>query len=115
MSKVKVEERIIIDLTATEEICDELTRFLMDKFPDNNIEVGVLSETEFEITTTCYGEGNYYPGCRTLPNGDPGYPDEWEAEFDLYEEDIESSVEEFVGEHDYDIEWFVYSEKEFNL
>lgn len=44
-------------------------------------------------------EGYYYPGCRYTRNGD-GYPDEYDVEFDLYEDDIRDLSRKFETENE---------------
>ena len=51
-------------------------------------------EGVYAVTIKQYGEGTFYPGCRTLSNGDPGYPDEVDMEV-LYDEDVKDLIKEF--------------------
>lgn len=49
-----------------------------------------IDSDEDEVYIGLYesAEYTYYPGCYTLSNGDPGYPDEWDSDLELYDKDV---------------------------
>lgn len=75
-------------------------------------------DMEYELTTDEYpytligiedGVETVYPGCYTLSNGDPGYPDEYEDNLEVCEDDVEQFIDEFAKARSYEFEYYVSS------
>ena len=99
--KQKMRQTITVKIKAEEEqYVTELVDKLETEFPaadwDYNYIVVNGELDHYEITGVETAIGSFYPGVLTLPNGDPGYPDEFDVEFECYEGDVEDLIEHFV-------------------
>lgn len=111
--KVKVVNYISVDFDTKEvNTVDNIHADLLKQFPEEEFYCFHTGEEKHRIEVAVAGAGEYYPGRDTMPNGDPGYPEEWEIEYSLYEEEIEEVIEKYVAEHDCIIDWHITSETE---
>ena len=103
----KAIQTITIDVNADEKEVEKLCDYLAGEFANGDWECEVDRITAKEV-----GYATFYKGCPYTKNGD-GYPDDWDLEFELYEDDIEESIEKYINENDADItDWRVYTDYE---
>lgn len=92
-------QRITIKVTAEKaEYVEGLCDYIKENYPDVDVDFSERKDY-YEITASESGEAHFYPGRMTLANGDPGYPDEWDDNFEMYEGDIEELIEKYVSEN----------------
>lgn len=86
-----------IEITVDESCVEELADYLIEAFTDGEFETDKNTIIYTEI-----GSVDYYPGCYTMPNGDPGYPDETEEHFEVCTDDLEDAIDSWIGEKEVD-------------
>ena len=86
-----------IRITVDESCVEALADFLEESFED-----GEFTTEKGEIIYTEIGTVDVYPGCYTMPNGDPGYPDETEEHFEVWVDDLERAIDAWIGEEEVD-------------
>lgn len=89
--------KVITD-TDNEELVNSLCERLSDEFSEGDWDYQFEKNGKLSIICKEGGFGKVYPGCRTLPNGDPGYPDDYEFEFEIYDGSVEEEIEKFMDE-----------------
>lgn len=76
----KGELKVVIDLSKVFEAVEKTKYYGIED--EDGVEVDLLSTDEALVTIPiyCEVEEHFTKGCYTLPNGDPGYPDEYDVE-----------------------------------
>ena len=101
-----------------EEKTDNLEDFLDSKLfkaGEWDIEYG-LNTDEYPIVCIFKETGTLtiYPGCYTLPNGDPGYPDEYEDNLEVDEDYVKEHFEQFLETNGLsDVEFVVEQDEDY--
>ena len=99
--------------TTDEKYVDELYLHLSKEFAVGEWE-WYYEKDWYVISCIEHGKVTYYPGCRYTSNGD-GYPDEYDEDFEIWEDDVEDEIEKFVSKHYEDVitEWSVSQDSEY--
>lgn len=101
MTEYDITRKITLTIAGfPEDKTDQLEDFLDSKFEPGEWDLEYeLNTNEYSITCiyTETGTLKMYPGCHTLPNGDPGYPDEYEDDLQVDEDMVEELFEEFLN------------------
>lgn len=103
-----------IKLNAVDEkYVDELYLRLSKEFAHGDWEWN-YEKDGYSITCSECGHVTYYPGKMYTKNGD-GYPDEYDYDFEIWEEDVENEIEKFIGEKYEDVitDWRVSQDSEY--
>lgn len=111
--------KVTVDINGKEKQVEALYEALCSMFGSKTCEW----DMEYNLTTDDYaytikaketGVETVYPGCYTLSNGDPGYPDEYADDLGLYEESVTDFIDEFAESRNYEFEYFVNSVDDYN-
>lgn len=99
--------------TIDQKYVDELTEKLKEEFSHGDWEYDTKGDW-YVITCMESGSVTYYPGKLYTSNGD-GYPDEYDEDFEIYADDVESEIEKYASEHYEDVitDWKVSEEVEY--
>jgi len=96
MIEYDVKRTVKIYLDADEDQKEKLFDFLVGIFKSTcDLDEEGTTQGSYVITISQIGVEKCYPGCYTLPNGDPGYPDEYEDNLDLYDSVVEEYLEKY--------------------
>lgn len=100
----EIRRTVTVELSDIEgEELDKLLEYLSAKLP-KDCDCDLSRSTEdgsatLEIVES--GTEQVWPGVRTFSNGDPGYPDEYEDDLELYEEDVRDMLSKYEDENNF--------------
>jgi len=104
---------ITININGDEEHVQKLTDYLTESFKDCEVDKEEGRDYSFSIEISETGTEKCWPGCYTLPNGDPGYPDEYEDDLEIFDSIVADEVEKFTSIHpDMEFDYTITQEDE---
>lgn len=89
-----------------EELCD----YLAKEYPTGEWDY-IPFENRYEIFCNEAGEAKYYRG-RYFGKPEDCCEDDYDLNFEIYEGDVENSIQKFVTEKDIELDWYVTSDLE---
>lgn len=94
-----------------EKLAERLCDYLIEEFPTSEWE-NYWDRDSITIDGVEKGKSYYTPARRYLPNGDPGYPEDYYDTLEVYEGDVENTIQHFVVENNEDFDWSVTTDSE---
>ena len=106
--KIKATQSISVEFTAeSEEIANEFFDYLNGEY-DVDFEMEEQSDNRYLISALETADGWYSPGKMYLSNGDPGYPEEFEVDFTVCDDDLKAYGSEFCKRYEDNEEKFCF-------
>ena len=96
--KIKASQEIKVVFTTTEEVADKFLDFLNEQY-DVEFEITDEKDGEYTIKGGETADGWYDPPVYYTKNGD-GYPGEREIEFEVWEEELFETCQEFAKQYE---------------
>ena len=118
MHKRDIKRKVVVEINGEEKYVEKLFDSLCGMLNSPTCEL----DKEYGLTTDEYpykfiivetGVETVYPGCYTLPNGDPGYPDEYDDNLAICDDTIEEYISEFMEANNCEFEYYVSQNDEY--